>query len=159
MYVELRRLARSRLAQGGRSTLLDTSTLVHEAFLRMQRDSASSLRDREHFMAYAASTMRSVIIDCVRRRRAQCRGGDLQRVTLDTQAGAGQVSSDDEVLDIHRALETLSGVDPRLVSVVEMRYFGGMSDVEIGSALGLTERTVRRDWERARLLLAELLGR
>jgi len=159
LYAELRRLARSRLAAGGRHTLLDTSALVHEAFLRMQREGGVALNDREHFMAYAATTMRSVVIDFVRRRNADRRGGGAEHVTLDTQAAESLGATDDEILAVHDALGTLAHVDARLVSVVEMRYFAGLSDIEIGAALGVTDRTVRRDWERARLLLAEMLGR
>ena len=159
LYAELRRLARSRLASGGRHTLLDTSALVHEAFLRMQHNGALALKDREHFLAYAATTMRSIVIDFVRRRSAERRGGDAEHVTLDTRAAESLGSSDDEILAVHDALETLAQVDARLVRVVEMRYFAGLTDVEIGAALGVTDRTVRRDWERARLLLAQMLGR
>jgi RNA polymerase sigma factor (TIGR02999 family) len=159
LYNELRRLARSRLAAGGRHTLLDTASLVHEAYLRMQRDGGVSLNDREHFLAYAATTMRSVVIDFVRRRNADRRGGGVEHVTLDTRAAEQLGASDEEILAVHDALETLAKVDPRLVSVVEMRYFAGLSDAEIAAALGLSDRTVRRDWDRARLLLAEMLGR
>jgi RNA polymerase sigma factor (TIGR02999 family) len=159
LYTELRRLARSRLAAGGRHTLLDTASLVHEAYLRMQRDGGVSLNDREHFLAYAATTMRSVVIDFVRRRNADRRGGGVEHVTLDTRAAEQLGASDEEILAVHDALETLAKVDPRLVSVVEMRYFAGLSDAEIAAALGLSDRTVRRDWDRARLLLAEMLGR
>jgi RNA polymerase sigma factor (TIGR02999 family) len=159
LYAELRRLARSRLASGGRHTLLDTSALVHEAFMRMQHQGGAGLRDREHFMAYAATTMRSVVIDFVRRRSADRRGGGIEHITLDTRAAESLGATDDEILAVHEALETLAQVDARLVRVVEMRYFAGLSDVEIGAALGVTDRTVRRDWERARLLLAEMLGR
>jgi RNA polymerase sigma factor (TIGR02999 family) len=159
LYNELRRLARSRLAGGGRHTMLDTAALVHEAFLRMQRDGGVELKDREHFMAYAATTMRSIVIDFVRRRSADRRGGGAEHVTLDTMAGGVQGASDDEILSVHHALETLEKVDARLVRVVEMRYFAGLTDLEIGAALGVTDRTVRRDWERARLLLADMLGR
>jgi len=159
LYNELRRLARSRLAAGGRHTLLDTASLVHEAYLRMQRDGGVALNDREHFLAYAATTMRSVVIDFVRRRNADRRGGGVEHVTLDTRAAEELGASDDEILAVHEALETLAKVDPRLVSVVEMRYFASLSDLEIAAALGLSDRTVRRDWDRARLLLAEMLGR
>ena len=159
LYAELRRLARSRLASGGRHTLLDTSALVHEAFMRMQHGGGVSVRDREHFMAYAATTMRSVVIDFVRRRSADRRGGGVEHITLDTRAAESLGGSDDEILAVHAALETLEQVDGRLVRVVEMRYFAGLSDIEIGAALGVTDRTVRRDWERARLLLADMLGR
>jgi len=159
LYSELRRLARSRLAGGGRHTLLDTSALVHEAFLRMQRDGGVNVNDREHFMAYAATTMRSIIIDFVRRRSAERRGGDAEHVTLDTRAAAVLGGSEHEILAVHEALQILARVDERLVRVVEMRYFAGLTDAEIGAALGVTDRTVRRDWDRARLLLAEMLGR
>jgi RNA polymerase sigma factor (TIGR02999 family) len=162
LYGELKRLARARLAGGGRHTLLDTSSLVHEAFLRMQRDGGVAVNDREHFMAYAATTMRSIIVDFVRRRSADRRGGGADHVTLDT-ANAGGIPDGDggpeEVLAVHEALQTLAQVDARLVRVVEMRYFAGLTDAEIAAALGLTDRTVRRDWERARLLLASMLGR
>jgi RNA polymerase sigma factor (TIGR02999 family) len=159
LYNELRRLARSRLASGGRHTLLDTASLVHEAYLRMQRDGGVTVNDREHFLAYAATTMRSVVIDFVRRRSADRRGGGVEHVTLDTRSSAELGASDDEILEVHEALQTLAKVDARLVSVVEMRYFAGLSDAEIAAALGLSDRTVRRDWDRARLLLAEMLGR
>lgn len=159
LYGDLRRLARSRLADGGRHTLLDTHGLINEAWLRMQRGGGVLLRDREHFLAYAATTMRSIVIDFVRRRTAQRRGGLSEHVTLDTQAAESPAAADEEILAVHAALDTLGKIDPRLVQVVEMRYFAGLSDAEIGAALGRNERTVRRDWERARLLLAEMLGR
>jgi len=157
LYNELRRLARSRLASGGRHTLLDTSALVHEAFLRMQHGHGVQLNDREHFMAYAATTMRSIVIDFVRRRTADRRGGGAEHVTLDTRAAEALGASDDEILEVHGALESLAKIDARLVSVVEMRYFAGLSDTEIGAALGITDRTVRRDWAKARVLLKSAL--
>lgn len=159
LYRELRRLARSRLSGGGRHTLLDTSALIHEAFLRMQREGSVQPNDREHFLAYAATTMRTVVIDFVRRRNADRRGGGIEHVTLDTRAGEQLGAQDDEILSVHEALESLQQIDPKLVQVVEMRYFAGLTDIEIGAVLGVTDRTVRRHWERARLLLAELMGR
>jgi RNA polymerase sigma factor (TIGR02999 family) len=158
-YTELRRLARARLARGGRHTLLDTTALVHESFLRLQRAGDLPVNDSEHFLAYAAKTMRSVVVDYARRRNAERHGGAVAHTTLDTARSEELAASDIEVLEVHEALEVLAEVDPRLVQVVELRYFGGLSDVEIGQALGVTDRTVRRDWERARLLLAGLLGR
>lgn len=159
LYAELRRLARSKLATGGRHTLLDTSALVHEAFLRMQRSGGHAFNGKDHFLAYAATTMRSVVIDFVRRRNANRRGGDVEHVTLDTRAADVLGATDEEILAVHDALETLGAVDARLVKVVEMRYFAGLTDAEIGAVLGVTDRTVRRDWDRARLLLADMLGR
>lgn len=159
LYRELRRLARSRLSAGGRHTLLDTSALINEAYLRMQRDGGADFHDREHFLAYAATTMRSVVIDFVRRRKADRRGGDAEHVTLDTRAAAQLGGQDEQILAVHEALVTIAQVDPKLVELVEMRYFAGLSDAEIGAAWGVTDRTVRRHWERARLLLADMLGR
>jgi len=101
--------------------------------------------------------MRSVIVDYVRRRGAEKRGGDVDHVTLDTGVAESLGATDDEIVEVHDALAELEKVDPRLVKVVEMRYFVGLNDEEIGAALGVTDRTVRRDWERARLMLAEML--
>ena len=118
LYEELRRLARSRLASGGRNTVLDTHALLHESFLRLQNAGHVVLKDREHFLAYAATTMRSIVVDHLRRRRALRRGGDVSIVTLNTVVANELGSSEDEVLDIHDALETLGQVEPRLVQVV-----------------------------------------
>ena len=159
MYAELRQLARSRLAAGGRLTLLDTTGLVHESFLRLERAGNAPIADSEHFLAYAATTMRSVVVDYIRRRRAERRGGGALMATLNTGVAEQVGTSDQEVLDVHQALELLAAVDARLVQVVEMRYFAGFTDAEVAQALGVTDRTVRRDWERARLLLAGLLDR
>ena len=159
LYAELRRLARSRLAGGGRNVLLDTTALVHESFLRLQGTGMVQIKDREHFMAYAATTMRSVVIDFVRRRHSEKRGGGVEHITLNTEAGELLGASDDEIMEVHNALESLAKIDARLVKVVEMRYFAGLSDQEIASALDVSTRTVGRDWERARLLLAGMLGR
>lgn len=157
LYHDLRRLAHSRLSQSGHQTLLNTSALVHEAYLRFQQAGRISLHDREHFLAYAATTLRSVVVDFVRKRSAERRGGDAVHVTLDTGVADEAVASDDEILAVHEALEELAAVDPRLVRVVEMRYFAGLTEAEIAAALGVTDRTVRRDWEKARVLLAAML--
>lgn len=159
LYGELRRLARSRLAAGGRNVMLDTTALVHESFIRLHGAGKVGITDRNHFMAYAATAMRSVIVDYVRKRASGKRGGDVDHVTLDTGMAESLGATDDEIVEVHDALDALEKVDPRLVKVVEMRYFAGLSDEEIGAALGMTGRTVRRDWERARLLLAEMLRR
>jgi len=159
LYAELRRLARSRLASGGRNVLLDTTALVHESFLRLHGAGRVGLADKDHFLAYAATTMRTVVIDFLRRKGSEKRGGDVEHITLDTALGEVLGAKDDEILDVHEALQSLAKVDERLVKVVEMRYFAGLTDEEIGRALDVSERTVRRDWERARLLLAEMLGR
>jgi RNA polymerase sigma factor (TIGR02999 family) len=102
--------------------------------------------------------MRSVIVDFVRERMAQKRGGHAEHVTLNSEIGDVSGAGEKEILHIHEALEELAQHDARLVAVVEMRYFAGMSEAEIAAALGVNERTVRRDWQKARLLLAESLA-
>jgi RNA polymerase sigma factor (TIGR02999 family) len=159
LYGQLRRLARSRLAGGGRSVLLDTTALVHESFLKLHGAGRLKMEDRNHFLAYAASAMRSVVIDFVRRRTTDKRGGEAEHITLNTDVAEQLGANDEEILEVHNALEALGKIDERLVKVVEMRYFAGLTDAEIGAALGMTDRTVRRDWDRARLLLAGMLGR
>lgn len=156
-YDELRKLARSRLRDGGRNTFLDTTALVHESYLKFLNSGQLRADDRRAFFAYASRVMRSVIIDTVRERQAERRGGDLQEVTLNTSISDSVPAGEQQLLDVHEALDALAQSEPRLAEVVEMRYFGGYSEVEIGEALGLTERTVRRDWDKARLLLMALL--
>jgi RNA polymerase sigma factor (TIGR02999 family) len=157
LYPELRQLAHSRLRKNEPITLLDTTSLVHEAYLRVMRAGKQALTDRSHFRAYVAHVMRSIVVDLVRQRRAERRGGDQERVTLDTGALNPNRPEEDQIIRVSDALDELAAVDERLVKVVEMRYFGGMSELEIAEGLGVTERTVRRDWEKARILLASAL--
>lgn len=156
-YSELRKLARSRLHGGGRNTVLDTTSLVHETYLRFLNSGQLRSDDRRAFFAYASRVMRSVIIDSVRERQAERRGGDLDRLTLNTQLIDKLPAGENELLEVDEALEALAQAEPRLAQVVEMRYFGGYTEVEIAEALGLTERTVRRDWDKARMLLEVML--
>lgn len=158
LYPELHQLAHARLKRYTAPTLLDTTSLVHEAYLRFLKAGQVQVSDRAHFLAYAARVIRSVVVDFARESYAQRRGGQEVHIPLDTNAAAvpaGEV----EIIKVHEALEELAAVSERLVRVVEMRYFAGMSDTEIGEALGVTERTVRRDWEKARLVLASILQR
>lgn len=155
-YDELRKLAHSRLLRAGPMTLLDTTALVNETWLHLAGKSRLRVETRRKFFAYASEVMRTVIVDLVRQRRAECRGSGEKALTLNTAVGNG-VAQDQEVLDVHEALASLAELEPRLAQVVEMRYFGGLTETEIGDALGLTDRTVRRDWEKARLLLAAML--
>jgi RNA polymerase sigma factor (TIGR02999 family) len=158
LYDELRKLARSRLRQHRTLTLLDTTSLVHESYLKLVGQSALPVEDRHHFFAYAARVMRSVIVDFARARQAERRGGDAEHVVLDTALSERIAGPESDVLRVHEALEVLAEAEPRLGQIVEMRYFGGMTEVEIGEALGLTERTVRRDWDKARMLLTVALA-
>jgi RNA polymerase sigma factor (TIGR02999 family) len=156
-YTELHRLARSRLRDGGRNTLLDTTCLVHEAYLRFEGAGELRAEDRRAFFAYASQVMRSVIVNSVRDRIAQKRGGDLPPLTLSTQLAVNVNDDEEMILKVHEALEALERADPRLAQVAQMRYFGGYNDHEIAETLDIGERTVRRDWEKARLILAELV--
>ncbi len=157
VYPELRRMARARLRQHRRNTLLDTTELVHESYMRFVQANRLRLEDRVHFMGYAGKIMRSVIVDTVRERLAARRGGASRAVTLNSEIAAPGADAGAEILEVHAALDGLAQHDPRLVQVVELRYFAGMTDEQVAEALGVAERTVRRDWEKARLLLAESL--
>ncbi|HEY8507597.1 MAG TPA: ECF-type sigma factor [Steroidobacteraceae bacterium] len=157
-YEDLRRMARARLTPNQRGTLLDTTSLVHESFLRLANAGQLGLEDRMHFFRYAGKVMRSVVVDIARASQAARRGGDVERVTLNTAISDSISSGEEEILRVHEALADLAKHDERLVQVVEMRYFAGMSEMEIAQALGVTDRTVRRDWEKARLLLAQALA-
>lgn len=157
-YPELRQLARSRLRGGGRSTMLQTTALVHESFLRLRGAGELRFTDRQAFFGYASRVMHSVIVDTVRERQAERRGGQADKLTLDTGVADALPAGAAEILHVHEALRALEGSEPRLAQVVEMRYFGGFTELEIATALGLTERTVRRDWDKARLLLMAMLG-
>jgi RNA polymerase sigma factor (TIGR02999 family) len=157
-YHDLRRLARARLTHNSRGTLLDTTALVHESYLRFANAGELAITDRQHFLRYAGRVMRSVIIDFVRERMTLRRGGDAVHVTLNTAVGDGVPSGEEQILRVHEALDELAKYDRRMVQVVEMRFFAGMTENEIAEALGVTDRTVRRDWEKARLLLAHALS-
>ncbi|MGZ3199221.1 MAG: ECF-type sigma factor [Croceibacterium sp.] len=153
LYDDLRRLARSRLRQHQTMTSLNTTSLVHESYLRMIGAQSLPVEDRQHFFAYAARVMRSVIVDFARARRAERRGGEADHIVLDTSISGQIAAPENDVMRVHEALETLEQADPRLARVVEMRYFGGLTEPEIAEVLGVSERTVRRDWEKARMLL------
>jgi RNA polymerase sigma factor (TIGR02999 family) len=156
-YAELHRLARSRLRDGGRNTLLDTTGLVHESYLRFVSGGALRAEDRRAFFAYASQVMRSVIVNSARERIAQKRGGELRPLTLSLQLEANVAENEETILRVHEALEALEQADPRLAEVAQMRYFGGYSEQEIAETLGISDRTVQRGWEKARLILAAAL--
>jgi RNA polymerase sigma factor (TIGR02999 family) len=155
-YPELRMLARSRL-RSQPSGMLGATALVHEAYLRVAASGELQAEHRSHFFRYASRVMRSIIVDTIRERNAQRRGGGARHDAFTTQMVPIGSGGEEEILKVHAALDGLAEYDPRMVDVVQMRYFGGMTDAEIASALGVNERTVRRDWEKARLLLLEAL--
>ena len=152
-YRELREMAHQRLHRSNRVTSLDTTALVHECYLRLARLGQLQTRDRSHFLSYAACVMRSIVVDFVRQRLAKRRGGDELRVTLGTDIRDSSAVSEEQIMQVDEALQELAVLDPRLVQVVEMRYFAGFTVEQIAESRGVTTRTIRRDWEKARLLL------
>ena len=160
LYPELRQIAHRRLSRGAGDGTLDTTALVNECYLKFVQRDALAPTDRLHFLAYSATVMRSIIVDAARMALTERRGGDLEQVAMTTGAFENLASpAATEILDVHAALHDLAQVDARLARVVEMRYFGGMEDAEIAAALEVSTRTVTRDWDKARLLLAHALRR
>jgi RNA polymerase sigma-70 factor, ECF subfamily len=158
LYDELRELAHRQLAREGGSPTLQTTELVHEAYLRLADDDRVSARGRAYFFAAAAQAMRRVLVDAARRSGAARRGGDLARVTLGEEHAAVDAYASD-LLDLDRALDELESDSPRLARVVELRFFGGLSVEETAEAIGVSPRTVKGDWALARAWLHEALAR
>jgi RNA polymerase sigma factor (TIGR02999 family) len=156
LYAELHTMARRHLG-GNQGHTLDATGLVHEAYIKLVGRSTAEFEDRAHFFAYAASAMRSVVVDYARQRLAVKRGGDLHRVTELPEDAVGGLRLDEDLLGLDTALNRLAAVDKKLAQVVELRYFAGLSETEIAELLKRSERSVRRDWQKARLyLLASL---
>lgn len=156
VYHELRRTARRELAARPSDTLF-TTALVHELYLKFSRSPRSEWRDRAHFLRAAAVAMRHILVDRARRRAAEKRGGAQRAVTLDDSLTAADEQAE-SLLELHDALDHLASLDQRLAQVVECRFFGGMTEQETAEALNITERTVRRDWVKARGLLHQALA-
>lgn len=156
-YPELKRIARARLRTSAMNGQIETTALVHDSYLKLVTGPERHFPDRLHFLAYASRALRTILIDLVREEKAQRRGGELTRVTLDTAAGAG-IAEPLDVETVNQALEDLAKLDEGLARLVEMRFFGGLSEEEIAEALGVSPRTVRRDWAKARVVLLTLVG-
>jgi RNA polymerase sigma factor (TIGR02999 family) len=156
VYQELRVMAHRQIASRGRGGTLQTTALVHEAYLKLVDQSRADWRDRAHFLAVASIAMRHVLVDRAKARLALKRGGALRRITLDEQE-IGVDDQPDALVQLDEALQRLGDVEPRLVRVVECRFFGGLTEEEIAEALGLTVRTVQRDWAKARMMLRRAL--
>lgn len=160
LYGELKRLARSQLA-GGDAPLHATS-LVHEAYCKLARGADVAINDREHFYAVASRVMRQIVVDHVRSRDAKRRGGDVRIDALDTGAmriAAVEPAGGDDVLTLDRALDRLAALDAQLAKVVELRFYGGLELTEISALLDRSERSLKRDWRRARAFLySEIAG-
>jgi RNA polymerase sigma factor (TIGR02999 family) len=153
VYQDLKRLARRQLAGQRDGATLSTTALVHEAYLRLARPGALGQHDRVHFFAVAARAMRQIVIDAARRRTAEKRGGGALAVELDEGRVAGAGDRPEELVALDAALARLEQLDERLARVVEWRYFGGLTLEEIAAALERTDRTIKRDWRKARAFL------
>jgi len=154
LYQELHSMARRQLA-GQQGRTLDATSLVHESYLKLLgARGAARFEDRAHFFAYAASAMRSVVVDYARNRLARKRGGDLKRVDLPENSSSG-VRLDEDLLALDVALARLQAVDGHLAKVVELRYFAGLSEQEIADLCQRSERSIRRDWQKARMFLLD----
>lgn len=158
LYPDLKRIARARLHRQGDGGGLQTTMVVHESFLRLAATPGAQLVDRKHFFAYAARAMRSVIVDAARESLAQRRGGDATHLTLGSAEAVAADAASDELIRVNDTLAELEAIDPELAQVVEMRYFGGYTEAEIAELFGVTERTVRRRWDKARAWLYVALG-
>jgi RNA polymerase sigma factor (TIGR02999 family) len=156
LYSELHRLARRQLARNAPDMTLGTTTLLHEAYLDMAQRESAVFPDRGRFMAYAARVMRNLIIDHVRNRKAHKRGGLFEITSLpdDVEDPAAEVT---RLSRIGEAVDELARVDPVLAHVVDLKFFCGFSFAEIAAMRGLSERTVQRHWEKARLYLHEAI--
>jgi RNA polymerase sigma factor (TIGR02999 family) len=157
LYGELHRMARRELAKRGAGMTLGATTLLHDAYLDISRREGAAFPDRPRFMAYAARVMRGLIIDYARSRQAQKRGGLFEITALKTDLPGSVMADPDELSRLGDALDELGKVDARLANVVDLKFFCGFSFGEIAAMTGVSERTVQRDWEKARIYLHQVM--
>jgi RNA polymerase sigma factor (TIGR02999 family) len=157
LYAELHRLASRQLARSAGDLTLGTTTLLHEAYLNMSRREGATFPDRARFMGYAARVMRGLVIDHVRNRKAQKRGGQVEKAPLVGDVAAATGEEGEKLARIGEALDELATVEAALAQVVDLKFFCGFSFVEIAAMQGVSERTVQRQWEKARILLHGLI--
>jgi RNA polymerase sigma factor (TIGR02999 family) len=157
LYSELHRLAKRELSKQGAPPSLGVTTLLHEAYIEMAAREGISFPDRARFMGYASRVMRGLIIDHVRSRRALKRGGRFEITALTTEV-AGEMVDERELSQIGQALDRLAGEDRALAEVVDLKYFCGFTFAELAALYGVTERTVQRRWEKARIYLYRALS-
>lgn len=157
VYGHLRKLAESRLRRERGNHTLQPTALVNEVYLKFDRQNKLDIQGRTHFLAMSATAMRQVLVDHARQRKAHKRGGDALMVTLDETSIVDDGRAQD-MLDLHRALEKLATLDPVESRIVEMRFFAGLTEVEIARELGVSERTVRDQWSHAKAWLRRELS-
>lgn len=156
LYAELRRIAERELRRAGRPALLSPTTILHETYLAMAGREGTDFTDRACFMAYAAKAMRGLIIDAARERQAQKRGGGFHITSLRADVAAADLGASG-LEQLGEALEVLGKLDERLAQVVDLKFFCGFSFVDIAAMRRVSERTVQRDWDKARILLHRML--
>lgn len=157
VYSDLKRIAHRQLGGFSRRETLETTALVHETYLKLARPALGDFHDRVHFLAVASRAMRQILLDRVRARQAAKRGGGATPLELEKHEPAAPAAGL-ELEAVEQALGELEGLDPRLGRVVEMRFYGGMTYEEIGAALGLSDRTAKSDWRKARAFLESRLS-
>jgi RNA polymerase sigma factor (TIGR02999 family) len=157
VYAQLHQLASRQLRRETAGHSLNTTELVHEAYLRLVDQRRSRFTDRGHFFAIAATAMRRILVDHARRRGATKRGGGAKRVALESVEALAAEERADLLVALDTALAQLAALDPRQAKVVECRFFGGLTEQETAEALGTSPRTVKRDWTKARAWLYEAL--
>jgi RNA polymerase sigma factor (TIGR02999 family) len=158
LYSELHRLAERQLARGGGGVTLGTTTLLHEAYLDISKREGAVFPDKGRFMAYAAKVMRGLVIDYARNRHAQKRGGGFEITSYSDEVGEA-AADEKELSRIAVALEELGAVDAPLAELVDLKFFGGFSFADIAAMRGVSERTVQRHWDKARIYLHRVLRR
>ena len=156
LYAQLRQIAQSALRRSGPQLTISPTTLLHEAYLRLAPRDSLRFPDRWHFMAYASRAMRAFVIDYARERRAQKRGGEFEFTSIPTEAGDLAVD-EVELTRISDALDELAKADAALAELVDLKFFCGFSFAEIAAMRSVSERTVQRDWRKARLYLHEVI--
>jgi RNA polymerase sigma factor (TIGR02999 family) len=158
VYGEIRRIAHGQIARAGGGVSLDTTAVVHEAYLKLVRSPAISWEDRGHFFAVAAMAMRQILLNHARARRAKKRGGGDVVAWQSGHAEPGVDPHIERFVELDAALTRLKAIDERMAKVVDLRFFAGLSVEETAEALGVTDRTVKRDWRAARAFLHRELG-
>ena len=153
---ELRRIAGNYMGREGPGRTLQPTALVNELYLKLMSGEPVAWQDRAHFLAVASQQLRRLLVDAARERKAAKRGGGAPAVTMDEEVGTVR-ALEDEILDLHTALEKLSQLDPRAAQVVELRYFGGLTEKEAAEAIGISVATLKRDWEAGRAFLIDQL--
>jgi RNA polymerase sigma factor (TIGR02999 family) len=158
LYHELHGLAQHHLRRGGSGLSLGATTLLHEAYLSMAGRDGVAFPDRSRFLAYASRAMRGLVVDYARRRSAKKRGRQFEITLTDDAAVSGEPANAEELTALSDALDELAAMDPSLAQLVDLHFFCGFSFVEIAGLRGVSERTVQRDWRKARILLHQRVG-